>query len=147
MSLNTDQRYQVNEVEVADKVIEGEAVMINLANGTYYSMDGTGAAVWELLTQHHNLAEIAGELSRNYRIEAEPVFAELATLLDELLDERLLLPTDRKPNAPLATSPVLSSEPYAAPQLNTYRDMGDMLALDPPMPGLNQIPWEGDQGT
>jgi hypothetical protein len=32
---------------------------------------------------------------------------------------------------------------YEPPKLNAYRDMGDLLALDPPMPGLEDIPWEG----
>ena len=31
---------------------------------------------------------------------------------------------------------------YAAPQLNVYRDMGDLLALDPPTPGLELTPWQ-----
>jgi len=33
-------------------------------------------------------------------------------------------------------------KPYAAPQLQIYRDMQDLLALDPPAPGMNQIAWD-----
>jgi hypothetical protein len=31
--------------------------------------------------------------------------------------------------------------------LNSYRDMGDLLALDPPMPDLEDLAWkESDDG-
>ena len=32
--------------------------------------------------------------------------------------------------------------PYESPLLNIYRDMGDLLALDPPMPGLAEMNWK-----
>ena len=35
-----------------------------------------------------------------------------------------------------------SELPYEAPTLNIYRDMGDLLALDPPMPGLADMAWK-----
>ena len=31
---------------------------------------------------------------------------------------------------------------YESPKLNIYRDMGDLLALDPPTPGLEATPWK-----
>ena len=31
---------------------------------------------------------------------------------------------------------------YDIPKLNIYRDMGDLLALDPPVPGLGDTPWK-----
>jgi len=32
--------------------------------------------------------------------------------------------------------------PYEMPVLNIYRDMGDRLVLDPPIPGLQDIAWK-----
>ena len=37
--------------------------------------------------------------------------------------------------------------PYDAPMLTTYRDMADLLALDPPMPRLEDIVWDDPGGT
>ena len=37
------ERFRVNTEEVAAKVIDGEAIIINLTTGVYYSMDGVGA--------------------------------------------------------------------------------------------------------
>ena len=33
-------------------------------------------------------------------------------------------------------------QPYTVPVLNSYKDMSELLALDPPMPGLEQVPWK-----
>jgi hypothetical protein len=35
-----------------------------------------------------------------------------------------------------------TKEPYEQPQLNIYRDMGDLLALDPPTPRLEATAWK-----
>ncbi len=45
--LTLNDRLRPREEEVASKVIDGEAIIINLANGVYYSMDKVGALVWE----------------------------------------------------------------------------------------------------
>ena len=36
-----------------------------------------------------------------------------------------------------------TSGAYTPPVLEVYTDMSDLLALDPPMPGLADIPWRG----
>jgi hypothetical protein len=35
--------------EVAAKGIDGEAILINLSNGIYYSLDNVGGLIWELI--------------------------------------------------------------------------------------------------
>jgi len=38
--------------------------------------------------------------------------------------------------------------PYEIPKINIYRDLGDLLALDPPVPGLGDTPWkESDESS
>ena len=43
---DTDTHLVPNVAEVAAKVMDGEAILINLANGMYYSMDGAGGFLW-----------------------------------------------------------------------------------------------------
>jgi len=38
--------------------LEGEAVILHLADGIYYGLDGAGALVWELLRDPRSLAEL-----------------------------------------------------------------------------------------
>ena len=42
----TEKFVRANPDEVAAKVVQGEAIIINLATGVYYSMTGVGAAAW-----------------------------------------------------------------------------------------------------
>jgi len=35
--------------QIAAKVMDGEAVIIDLASGVYYSMDGVGGLIWSLI--------------------------------------------------------------------------------------------------
>ena len=57
--LRGDCRLKLDSGAVAAEVIDGEAIMINLANATYYSIAGVGAFIWELLVERCSLDEIA----------------------------------------------------------------------------------------
>jgi hypothetical protein len=140
MDLNS--RFRRRE-EVAAKVIDGEAIIINLANGVYYSMDKAGALIWELLENGQPLDQIARAVVARYDIAAEKARDDVARLAGELVQENLLeLSTDK--SEPCQESESLQDHKliYESPALNIYRDMGDLLALDPPVPGLGDTPWK-----
>jgi len=141
--LTPDTRFHLNEQEIAAKVIDGEAIIINLATGNYYSMDNVGAFSWEKLAGGHSLQEAATAISAHYEVLYEQALADVERLTTELLQESLLIESDTE----RATEPLTATEsqqrlPYAPPVLNIYRDMGDLLALDPPTPGLQDLTWK-----
>ena len=137
------QRVQPNKEEVAAKVMDGEAILINLSNGIYYSMDKVGAVVWELVERNFSPEEMVASIMSRYEVETEKAQADVERLLKELVDEKLILAADGAVGAdreqPEQTD---TKQPYEPPQLNIYRDMGDLLALDPPTPGLEATPWK-----
>ena len=136
-------RIQPNKEEVAAKVMDGEAILINLSNGVYYSMDKVGAVVWELIEKDYNVEEMIEAVAARYEVSAEQVQTDVEQLVGQLLEEKLVLMAEdgaaREKEQPQR---VEQKEPYEAPQLNIYRDMGDLLALDPPTPGLEVTPWK-----
>ncbi|MBA3583170.1 MAG: PqqD family protein [Gemmatimonadetes bacterium] len=137
------ERFRVNSEEVAAKVVEGEAIVINLTSGVYYSMDGLGARIWSLLEAHHGVDAIADAIADGYAVPRERCRSDVETLIRQLLEENLILETEESPSGRDALAGVASGKlDYAAPELNIYRDMGDLLALDPPVPGLEPIPWD-----
>ena len=146
--LTLKQRVQPNKQEVAAKVMDGEAILINLSNGVYYSMDKVGAVVWELIEKDYNVEEIIEAVAARYEVSTEQVQTDVARLAEQLVEENLVLAAEngaaREKEPPQR---VQHKEPYEAPQLNIYRDMGDLLALDPPTPGLEVTPWKepGDE--
>jgi len=137
------QRVQANKEEVAAKVMDGEAILINLSNGIYYSMDKVGAVVWELIEKNFSPEEMAAVIVNRYEVNSEQAQADVERLLKELLEEKLILEADVGTNGEREeTRQVEDKVPYEQPQLNIYRDMGDLLALDPPTPGLEATPWK-----
>jgi hypothetical protein len=137
------QRLRPRGEEVAAKVIDGEAIIINLANGVYYSMDKVGGLIWDLVQAEHNLEEIIVAVTHRYDVSREQVQSDLEQLVDELLRENLVaLSENTRPNADTPRVEGQEKLPYETPKLNIYRDMGDLLALDPPTPGLGDIPWK-----
>ena len=142
-------RLRPNEREVAAKVLDGEAIIINLSNGIYYSMDKVGGFIWEMIAGGHSLADTVATIIAHYDVSREQAQADVERLVAELIQENLVIVTDHIPQ-PLKSQDTPPQErlSYESPTLNVYRDMGDLLALDPPMPMLEEIPWkESTEGS
>jgi hypothetical protein len=138
-----DRRWQPNDREVSAKVIDGEAIIIRLSDGIYYSMDGAGAVVWALIEDRRSSADIAATLAATFDVSREQTEQDVVGLLQELRTERLIVESVDGVSPP-AASPVDvdGRAPYVPPALHIYRDMGQLLALDPPTPGLMDIDWK-----
>jgi hypothetical protein len=136
-------RLRPNDEEVAAKVMDGEAILINLSSGIYYSMDKVGGVIWELIEKRCSLEEVTEAISGRYDVSREQAQSDVDRLVNELLQEKLVL--ESSDTASSGESSLPDQQPreiYEAPQLNIYRDMGALLALDPPMPGLEATPWK-----
>ena len=129
--------------EILAKLVDGEAILVNPSNGMYYSMDRVAAAAWEMIEQGHRLDDVAGALARRYEVTPEQARADLDKLVNELLEAELVRDAsgDASP-APLDASVAASRLPYASPELVSYSDLGDLLALDPPAPSFGDVAWD-----
>jgi len=139
--LNLEDRVCSKDQQVAAKVMDGEAILINLSNGLYYSMGGIGGFVWALIENRHSLNEIADALADQFGADREQTIADVQELAAALLAEDLIAVCD----GDAATGSVSADtanlpDDYAAPKLQKYDDMADMFALDPPLPGLADAP-------
>jgi len=147
----TDQSpcYRPDPARIAAKVMDGEAVIINLATGTYYSLRDAGGRIWELMESARSLEQIAAVLAREYDVAPARALQDGQALFQQLEQEQLVTrippspdPAERPLAAEAARPAAQCLLPYQAPSLEVYRDMQDLLALDPPMPGLRDIPWK-----
>jgi hypothetical protein len=136
-------RYQPNTARVAAKVMDGEAVIIDLVTGTYYSLANTGGRIWQLIEAALTMDEMAQQLAADYGIPHSRATGDIEALLAKLAAEHLIVPvTNAEGGARPILSPRATDAEYVQPELQIYRDMQDLLALDPPMPGLQDIPWQ-----
>lgn len=144
MSTTFENRLRRREDDVVAKIMDGEAVIINLATGVYYSMDGIGTTVWSRIEDGLSLRAIVAEVASRYDVTTERAGEDVLRLANELIAEDLVAIGDPDESAGEVAAPPPGSArlPYVPPRLTPYRDMEDLLALDPPTPGLADLRWK-----
>ena len=117
-------RYELGSDRVVGKVIDGEAIVINLDTGYYYSLEHTGAAIWSHLSEGGSVQTLQVELATRYpEAKGAPAMAE--ALLSELVEAGLLRPTETDDTAPDVDWP----DTFTDPVLIAYDDAAEMVAL------------------
>lgn len=129
---------RINAPAVVAEIIDGEAVIMDLASGHYFSTQGVGADIWRGVEEGHSAAEIVHSLLNRYEASRDVVEPAVHTFVGELLSRTLIVRTEEaKPAAPNdngtgaagnGSAPRLA---FVAPVLNAYTDMEELLLLDP----------------
>lgn len=126
---------RVNFPEVINETIDGEAVMINLRTGTYYSLAGSGVDVWSALENVATLEEVVEHLVHRYEAPRHVIHDDVTGLVEQLRSEELIVPAEGPPSdrpalvaLPDANAPRVG---YKPPALEKYTDMQDLILLDP----------------
>lgn len=142
--MQTSSRFQVDEKRVTYRIIDGEAIIINLITGMYHSLDKTGAVAWALIAGGYSIDESAEVLSCRFSAPVEQVRDDLIRLVDDLVTQNLVVAAEGAAAGGQVALDPHNDDPYEPPVLNTYDDMGDVLALDPPLPlvELEADSWE-----
>lgn len=128
--------FQVNSPHVIHEIIDGEAVLVNLQNGNYYSIDRVGAVVWAYMEQGFSTGQIMEAISSRYEGDRAGIEQGVQQLLDQLQAEQLIVAGQAGPVPEPVSSPNGPAGPQAksafeAPVLNKYTDMEALLLLDP----------------
>ena len=130
--MGTEQtRYRVDEPRILAEEISGEVLAIDNRTGAYVSITGSGVPIWNLVVAGHNPAEVAAALAAHHGTDVGVVAGAVAGFVDRLVENELIVETDRP--APLAPAVVSVDDPgpFVDPQLDRYTDMEDMLLFDP----------------
>lgn len=114
---------------------DGEIVAINLDTGIYYSIKDTAALVWHDLVDGHSVEALLDRLRDDADMQAA-----VSRFVDELLSSGLMrLSTDL--SEPTSSPRIASALPMAAPVLEPFGDMQDLLLLDPVHEADQEIGW------
>lgn len=127
--------YKVNMPHVIHEIIDGEAVLVNMKNGYYYSLDDAGADIWDLIEKGSSLSQIETLLRRKYRASDSQIKSGLYELIHNLHTEALIVGLDAPPNESVLnekpTDDSTAKKDFIKPTLQKYTDMEDLLLLDP----------------
>ncbi|MFI5349400.1 MAG: PqqD family protein [Elusimicrobiota bacterium] len=90
MATNNGKRFKFSP-QAAWRKIDEEVIILNVDNSVYYSLNETGAAVWEKLGAGTAPDEIAAEISREYGAALPSVEKDVAEIISNLRKEKLLI--------------------------------------------------------
>jgi hypothetical protein len=127
-----DIKFSVNTPNVAHESIDGEVVVINLISGNYYSLEGTGAEIWDMIDRGYSSLKITSIFSAKYTSEDLNISETLNGFFYELEHENLIVTTTQDlEEQKIDRSVNLECTTFIAPKIDRYSDMQELLLLDP----------------
>jgi hypothetical protein len=126
----SESRFRISP-EIVHETVDGEVIAIDLADGSYYSLAGSGPAVWELLGQGVSETQIGAVLAGRFEAEETEIGAAVAALLAQLRENGLIVSEEGTATKLPAAADSGEKTPFEAPRLERYNDMKDYFLLDP----------------
>lgn len=117
--------------EIVHEAVDGEVIAIDLADGSYYSLAGSGPAIWELLAHGAGEAEIATALAERFEADEAEIAGAVSALLAQLRENGLIVSEAEAAAKRPAIAVSDEKLPFEAPRLERYNDMKDYFLLDP----------------
>ena len=127
-------RYRVNSPQVISETVRGETIIVNLASGHYFNLQGTAAEIWDALERHGGRAAIVRTLQEGYTGSDAGIEREVDAFLDELDAAGLIVAEEGDESVEESGAPIPADgarQPLAPPSLTTFTDMQDIILLDP----------------
>lgn len=105
-----------------------EIVLANYESGIYYNLGGTGAQIWQGLAAGKSVDEIVGGFAAG-SADRLTVDGDVRRFVDHLVAEGIIVPSDRA--AAVDDWLPSLSDGFAAPVLERFDDLRDLLLVDP----------------
>ena len=130
--LNLSDRFETVGADIVHETIDGEAVIVNLKNGFYYSTDNVGRVIWGRITCGDAFGDILNALCASFPDHRDEIRTTTNRMIGELLSEGLIVLSQSAPDH--AEGPDTAAEDdfnFAPPVLQKHKDMQDLLLVDP----------------
>jgi len=126
-------RWRVNAPDVIGQTIDGETIILHLGNGFYFSTQGSGPLVWDMLGASYSLGEVSAAVAQRYDVAAADVEPDVQGFVQQLCAEGLLVeaPGAAAPPTASASGSLDKTGAFVPPTLQKFTDMEDLLLLDP----------------
>ena len=121
-ALDIRKSYAINAPDVVAEDFDGEIVILNLANGHYYALQGLAQRIWPLLLDGHTPESILANIASR-----RPDLADTAPAFIARLVELNLVIAAPKP----APGRLEESWEGKAPAIEVYDDLAELIFADP----------------
>lgn len=127
-------RYRINTPQVISEIIDGEAVLIHMDKGYYYSLNTTGAFIWERLERRMQVVDLLDDCTACFMGNPAEIQSAARGLIETLVEEELISldsseSADSDGPAPLSGEGARSI--FSPPTLEKFTDMREFLLVDP----------------
>jgi hypothetical protein len=125
-------RYRVNSPHVISETVDGETIIVNLASGHYFSLQGTAVDVWAGLERGQALEEVVFALEQHYEAPEGEIGKAVTRLVEDFVAGDLLVPDSTGVAPELAPTDAMGERaPFVPPTFTQFTDMQDIILLDP----------------
>lgn len=76
--------------DAVSRAVAGEALVFDLGSNRFFTLDGVGTRVWELIAQPTTFGEVLAAMLSEYDVEEERLAEDLQRLFGEMAEGRLV---------------------------------------------------------
>jgi len=87
-------KYIAKRTGVIGKEIQSKSVLLNLDNGTYYTLNKTGTFIWSLLDQKREVNYLIERVTQRFDIDKDKAYSDVQVFIEALKDQGLIDVTD-----------------------------------------------------
>jgi hypothetical protein len=132
-------RLRVPAKGVAADILDNEVVIVNLSTGHYFSTDGVGCEVWQLLSAGTPIGEVVSTLRGRYTGGGdEAIEPYVHDIVRRVLEKGLMViddgsepSTEAAPAASDILEPAAEGQSFVPSMFLGFDDMESLLLLDP----------------
>ena len=141
-TVSTATHYVVRSPAVVHETIDGEAVIINLESGAYFSAEGASAIAWQRIAGGASATDLIAAIGERYEGGAAEIATAVAQFIAQLSQEGLIRPAEAAEGTPAAApAPPPAVKPaFTELSLRTFTDLQELLLLDP-IHDVDEVGW------
>lgn len=122
----------VDPGRVISETLDGEAVIVHLASGSYHAAAGVAATVWDGMRLGHSLGRILDDIHRLYSAIPDDAESSVQAFIDGVVGAGLAEPRQAAGYAAGDHAPVTGGRvPWSVPVLESHADLADLMLIDP----------------
>ena len=77
--------------QVMSRLVGDETVLLDIASGVYFGLDGVGKRIWESVAEGQNLAQTIAVITREFEVDEAQAQADVIEFTNDLVERGLLV--------------------------------------------------------
>ena len=77
--------------QVMSRLVGDETVLLDLATGVYFGLDGVGKRIWESVAEGNDLRQAVADIVAEYEVDEEQAQADVIEFASDLVTRGLLV--------------------------------------------------------